>query len=633
MASDTNSLIPEIMSKIDKYAKFADISDIAYLFDRLVRTSDIDMQSFLLCRVLSGLKRIEKAFPMIQFARDPPSITKLSDGIRVGSLSVGGAEVPFMLSKDDLNKNILIAASVGHGKTSLVYNILSRLWQEDVTYILFDVKRDYKSLGLEDKTIYFNGLNLRINPLLPPNNVKFKEWAAHLADAFAHSFSLLIGSRDFLLDSLNKFYAAEGHGNNFSLIGLIEFLDKMPVKNEYIKVVKGRLRALSYSTDIFNHREGISLSDLDDKNVIFSIDTLGISEQGFLLAFVLSSIFYANINDPGKRNKLYKVIAIDDAHALLDSNKERDYAMGIPLLHQMISKMRELGVGFIFSDQQVSSLISSAIQNSNTKFIGRINLIGDFNSLFSFPINSEIPDMVSSLNTGEFLLLSNKIKPYGVLKADPVRIQKDIDDIFVGIATEAEPDTTGKQSISESEKVFLQEISLLPTFNTSSHLKNLSRVLSEGEFYSIKKRLSEEGFLDSVSVQTQEGKFSKFLYITEKFNSSQDDLRVQTWSKPDITKKILRDLVVQGLRRSNVSFLEDEVGILVKGLRKIYIVFMDDGSALGRLVETAFDRLIAVVDDPSREGEILKSIKSNQRARNANLGIIKFCEVYNFNLN
>ncbi len=631
MEANADNLVLDIMAKIDKYGKFTDVSGVIYLFDRFLRTHDMDAQAFLLGRVVSKLRRIEKKFPTMRFAPDPPSIKELSSGIKIGSLQISDVQIPFMLSKEDLNKNILIAASVGHGKTSLVYNILSKLWQENITYILFDLKRDYRSLGLDGKTVYFNDLNLRINPLIPPKTVQFKQWAVHFADAFSHSFALLVGSRDFLLDSLIKFYELLDPNETPSIPDFITFLDKSPMNNEYIKVVKGRLKALMASTSIFNHKEGILLSDLEDKNIIFGIDAIGVPEQGFLLLFVLSFLFYENMNDPDKRNGLYRVVVIDDAHALLDANKERDYAMGISLLHQMISKMRELGVGFIFSDQQISSLIPGVIQNTNTKFIGRINLVEDFGKIFSFPLDPAVPEKISSLNTGEFLLLSNKIKPYGIVKIDRVRIPKDVDDVVLGIKP-AKPTERKEPALSSKERSVLQEVSSFPTSNLSRHSKSLSDAMDENEFSSLKKSLIEKGLLDAVQIQLTEGKFSKFLYIPESSADKIKGLQLETWSKSNITKKILREVVMQTLRRDSVSFTEDEIGLLIKGLRKGYIVFMDDGSALSKLIETSFDRIIDVLDGSIPKEDILKNIESLSKPEHQNLNVIKFCEAYNFNL-
>lgn len=431
MELETDKLAASVLERVEKYGKFTDVSDVKKILERYFRTYEFRTKAFLMSRAMHKLRNIQRRFPMIDFSENPPEITELSAGVRVGDIMMGDKPyVGLNLSKDDLNKNVLVIASVGYGKTSLIYNILSGLKKEGVTYLVFDLKRDYASLALEENTVYLDNGNMMINPLDPPPGVSKREWAAHVADAISHSFALLMGSRDFLLDSLIRFYEILPKDRTPSLPDFLVYLESAKVKNRYIAVIKGRIKSLLSSTDVFSGYD-TSLYELDNRNVVMSIDGLGLAEQSFLVSMVLFYIYHMNVNDPEKRKGLYKVIAIDDSHTILDVNKEKDYAMGIPLLHHVISKMRELGVGFLFADQQASSLISSAIQNSNTKFIGRLNLTQDFKLLFGESYGKELEEKVHKLAPGEFVMLSPKIRPSCTVRVDRVRIEKNVDRDFL----------------------------------------------------------------------------------------------------------------------------------------------------------------------------------------------------------
>ncbi len=419
-----DDLLAGVIQAIDKYGKSTDVSGIVRLLERYSKTPSDNGRAFLLRSMLLKVEAMQRRSPMACPVQAPVP-ESMADGVIAGRVVPGGAE--FKLSKTDLNRNILVAASVGHGKTSLVYNILSRLGDEGLTYMLFDLKRDYRALAYGDDTFYFDEKNLRINPLEPPPGVSKTEWAVHFADAFSHSFALLIGSRDFLLEKVLELYESWTGPETPSLMDLLLLLETTTARNEYLKVVRGRIKALVSSTKAFSSRTGISLQGLDKSNAIFGIDTFGFAEQGFIVSIMLSYLFYMNLSQAEKRGKVYKIICIDDAHTILDVRKEKDYALGIPLLHQVISKMRELGVGFIFSDQQASSLLSSVIQNSNTKFIGRINLAEDIPRIFGDRAAPEIGSAIQNLKVGEFLALSPSVSPYCVIKADAVSIDKDID--------------------------------------------------------------------------------------------------------------------------------------------------------------------------------------------------------------
>ncbi len=425
--------LARIIQAIDKYGKSTDVSGIVRLLDRYSKTPSANGQAFLLRSMLLKIEAMQRRFPIVCPVQVPVQ-ESMTDGVAAGRVVPGGAE--FKLSKTDLNRNILVVASVGHGKTSLVYNILSKLGNEDLTYMLFDLKRDYRALAYSDNTFYFNERNLRINPLEPPPGVSKREWAVHFADAFSHSFALLIGSRDFLLEKVLELYENCAGPETPSIMDLLLLLETTKARNEYLKVVRGRIKALVSSTDAFSGRTGISLQELDKSNIIFGIDNFGFAEQGFIVSITLSYLFYMNLSQAEKRGKVYKIICIDDAHTILDVRKEKDYALGIPLLHQVISKMRELGVGFIFSDQQASSLLSSVIQNSNIKFIGRINLAEDVLRIFGNRVTQEIELAIQNLKVGEFLVLSPSVSPYYVIKADEISIEKDVDAGLISFRSE-----------------------------------------------------------------------------------------------------------------------------------------------------------------------------------------------------
>lgn len=633
-----------IKSRIDQYKKFTDVSDLTALFERCLKTQDLNMEVFLLKRIQAKLNNISRQFPLADFSDEIPEFREFSEGIKIGSVVIEGTPVvDFSLSKSDLNKNILIAASVGHGKTSLIYNILSKLKAKEITYILFDLKRDYASLAFDENTVYFDSMSLKLNPLIPPKGVSWKEWAVHFADAFSHSFSLLIGSRDFLLASLLKFYKSLEEKITPTLPDFLRYLDGSQIRNEYFRVVRGRIEALLSSTEIFDCSEGVSLYDLDSSNLILGIDRLGIHEQGFLFSLVLSYLFYLNINDQAKRNKFYKIVAVDDAHVILDSNKDKDYALGIPLLHQIIAKMRELGVGFLFSDQQLSSLISSAIQNSNIKFIGRINLAEDINRVFGFSDKSVLAK-INNLMPGEFLVLSPKVSPYCVVKVDVVKVDKNADETLLELTKRRHAErfkSNTKNQYAREIFAILSEISTKPSFNISLHAKNLSAVFDYSKFDELRKKMLTEGLLEEIDFALSEGKSSTFLYIPksaknilmQKYDGDAVGFLL-TYTRDAFTKKVLKDLTIQKLKKAGINFEDDGVGLLITGLRKIYITFMEAGDVLARLAETAFDLIIDVVDDTIKETDVIpKIMKASKSDAFLNLKAIKISRIKDFNLN
>ncbi len=620
------------LDSIRRYDRLTDISAMKKLLERYTLTRDENTRRFIRSRVINILFGLRQRFPGQELVEVAADFVDSTEGIEIGDLALGGnSNVRLKLKKDDFNKNILVIGSVGHGKTSLIFNMLKRLHETGTNFIVFDSKRDYPSLALCDDTMYLNRENLRLNPLDPPEGVPFEEWAVHFADLFSHSFSLLIGSRDFLLDSLLKFYRRAGIERP-SLQDYLRYLESCTERNDYVKVVRGRISALLSSSKVFSSNKGLDLSALDAYSLVISIERLGIAEQSFIVSFFLYYYFFMNLGSPSRRGKLNKVIAIDDAHRILDVNKERDSAMGLPLLHSMIAKMRELGIGFIFSDQQLSSVLSSAIQNTNTKFIGRINLLSDLHMIFGKNYSAQTESAVTSLKPKEFLMISDRVMPYGILRADEVIIDKDIDEAtllaanmrFGSIAS------VNEQEDNLLEKKFLSELSKEPFVNISLHSKNLSSFLSVEEFDSVRRKLADEGIIGEFKLTISKGKQSKFLYIKKSAKLEEYGADYKSFGYNEFAKDVLRSLVIKKLKASGSNFEEDDCGVLVRD-KMTYIFFMDDGSGIARITESPFKSVINVIDDDTDPSSVtLNVMRYSEKGANINFSIIKICRFCEF---
>ena len=186
MNQQQSDFISSISGEIDKYSRVTDVSVLRDLLMRFLRTYDFNMQTFLLSRIYSDLNKLRLKFPLVDLAQSLPSVSMPKDGIEIGEMSFGGVPIGrFMLSNDDLNRNILIVAATGHGKTSLITTILRKLKEAGLTFLLFDMKRDYRFLGIDENTFYVDEADLKINPLEPPAGVPESEWALHFADVFS----------------------------------------------------------------------------------------------------------------------------------------------------------------------------------------------------------------------------------------------------------------------------------------------------------------------------------------------------------------------------------------------------------------------------------------------------------------
>ncbi|MEM3190883.1 MAG: DUF87 domain-containing protein [Candidatus Parvarchaeota archaeon] len=620
---DRRMPIEQVISLLRQYSGIIDISSLQPMIERYLRTKDTEMRDFLLSRINERLDR-SMSEVLMSSAEEPGEAAAEEGEFVIGHTTGRAGEIkPFKLSRDDLNRNILIAASVGHGKTSLIKSILDSISMTDIRYIIFDAKRDYIQFGMDENSFYLDSSNMKINVLEPPKGVDTTEWAMHIADVFSHSFSLLIGSRDFLLETIISLYKSWRRDYPPSLSDLVRYMESRG-RSDYAKVVLGRLKAILASTDIFNCNRGLDLSKLRGYNLVFGIDSLGIAEQSFIASFVLLYLYHLHMGDEGSRGRLHRLVVIDDAHTILDVNKERDQALGTPLLHALISKMRELGIGFIFADQQLSSLLSSAVQNSNIKFIGSLGLMKDLSVIFDQSMVGSVYGLISKLKVGEFLAVSPYCAPYCVMKAKEADRAEALGLEEAVKKTNHRKDLFGFERFSDREdreRSFIQEILNNPFKNLSAHKKNL--MMESEEFEEIRAKLLKSGRAYEVAVRIDDRREAKYIYMNKE---GEGEEREKVMSRGQFVNRLLRGLSISKLKEENINFDADDIGILLPGI-KTYIVFMHRPEEMIRLMETPFRRIVNVLEDRiSEEDAMIDLIKEG---KTQNISQVRFCHINN----
>ncbi|MCL4376663.1 DUF87 domain-containing protein [Candidatus Parvarchaeota archaeon] len=622
-----------MIEKLHFLREVTNTKNIENLIKRLSKTKDLEMQNFLLSKITGEFEKLQAQFPV----SDPlfPLIKRKEGGVEVGNLIYKDQNIGrFSLSVEDFNRNILIVGSTGHGKTSLIHNILRKASRLGIKYLAFDMKKDYKVLGLNEDTIYIDAKDIKINPLEAPVNTNETEWAVHFADIFSDSFSLLIGSRDYLLENAINLFSYWDNNYPPKLSDLLIYITLNGKKNDYFKVIEGRLKSLISSNSMFDCNVGISFENMKDKNIVIGIENVGTAEQYFLVSLILSSFYYSNLG-LNFNNQFKRLIVIDDAHTVLDVNKEKDYAKGIPILHSIIAKIRELGFGFIFSDQQISSILSSAIQNTNTKFIGRINLYSDLYKVL--PGNSTVTaDYISKLNKSQFLLFNEAISPFCLFEADKIAIDKTVDSSLFALKKEVDKEFYSFFKADNrfvKEKAFLDEINSNYFLNLTLHMQNLSGIIDKEEFDLIKNRLLKSKVISQVSLDFSSGKTSKFLFITNDYSENLKVKGITPLTEEEFFRKLFKYLVLNQLKTSKISFEEYEEGFLIKGLLKKYILVNYSIESLKRILETKFDSVIFLVKDNLSEQDVLAElIRESDQKQLLNMKALKIVHYKDFKI-
>jgi hypothetical protein len=500
--------------------------------------------------------------------------------IQLGVSKSSGA--PIFIASSDLEENMLVVAASGHGKTNLIANVIKQLLsKQDRKIIVFDYKRNFISLFPIENTLYLTK-ETPINILQKPDFLDREEWAQILGDSLSSSLSLLVGSRSFLVSGILK--AQEKNSLlNPTLLDLLYSLEDVfrekDVYKDYRDVVLSRIMYLA-QLKLFRG-SGQDYNKLLNNNIIVDLSSLGSLEARVLFYFLFSLIYSKGNKQPSQK---YTII-VDDAHSLFDVNLEKQPEQGIPLIHQYIAKMRELGLSLILADQQISALLSSVVQNTKIKVVGKIDLAEDLSK-----INLNAKE-ISDLQRGEFLLLYKG-------KKEKIIVPK------VSIPSlafeEAYIDRTFEELGLKEDKEGLQraiifELKQNPFQSWNKVRRKLVMFSNESAIDEALNNLINSGKIGKVQISTSLLTKTTFYFLKEEY------------AEESFLRSLLSKLVYYKLKNMDVTFFFDGDGFVIYRPKKMYVGIMRNGYEMSKLAESFF-KVYDVVEEPLSENTVLADV-------------------------
>ena len=323
---------------------------------------------------------------------EPPAKELVSNGdLDFGTVLYGKKKIyPLMLDRQSLLTHVGIFGSSGYGKTNLVYWLIKNLAEQNIPVLIFDFsKRNYRDLlqipELKDKIrIYTVGRNiapLRFNPLKPPEGVQISQWAKEFSEVFDHAYWMLGGGRHVVLKALDAIYSAKSPELP-RIKDMKDWLERYRVSQKssrernWIATAERPLESLCFRElgDVFDCDEGIMPSEFLKKGriTILELDPLSTNDKTFLIEIMLQWIRDARLIS-GEREKLMGVIALEEAHHVL--NREKAKRLGMETVMDLIFReIRELGLGVIYVDQHPSLVSYPALGNTSTHIYMNLGL-------------------------------------------------------------------------------------------------------------------------------------------------------------------------------------------------------------------------------------------------------------------
>ena len=443
----------------------------------------------------------------------------------------------FGLTREELNQDLLITGRSGCGKTTLIVQIIKELLRENIPFLVFDYKLDYRALvRVYPQILVLNWKeHLRVNPLEPPPGVSFQEWKQQFLNIFGHVHGVWHGSTQYLLEAIDKAYEEK------SAIPTIEEVYKKVVEanettrkmQEYASVIETRLYGLlSKLKETINNRETLlDLEKLLEMPVVLELHGLG-RDESTLIALWMFYWIYAYRRAKGIRGKLLHVLIIDEAKRIFTASEQysqttTEYS-GIPPADLICDEIRDFGEGIIASDQEPTKLSNSLKANTYTKIAGFLGNGKDINDIAeAMDLNEEERDAITKLERGEWLvkLAGRYTKPF-MIKTEDFPLKKDVSDEEIKQRMKPVLEKIRKHpeeaKAVKSERVFLSDdafrlllnVNERPFNGIAARQKELG--ISATRLEKAKQELITKGFVQQLELALGGRRPTAFLVLTQE---------------------------------------------------------------------------------------------------------------------
>jgi len=274
----------------------------------------------------------------------------------------------------------LIVGASGKGKSVLNKHLIKQHLDSGIPVLIIDFENEYQELLNDDRIAVLGIDDLKWNPLEVPPGMDPILYRQIFCSIFADQLGLLIASKSYVLDAVDKLYTLygvyDGSGNFPSIYDLAELLRKL------LERYRATSRFTTYGEVCLNRAEGFILAAsgildcstgmpfqfLTKGNVILQLSGVDHEYSSLLVTLILSWLCCYRIANEQRNNPEHDLaVFIDEAQRLFDVQLERRQYQGIPVISQLVATVRKYNLKLFISAQQPSLLASSIKANSFCK--------------------------------------------------------------------------------------------------------------------------------------------------------------------------------------------------------------------------------------------------------------------------
>ncbi|MEM6915001.1 MAG: hypothetical protein AAF491_00440 [Verrucomicrobiota bacterium] len=393
------------------------------------------------------------------FSNAPPVAEKEKDATR--RLSIGRVlddagnpggwlEIP----ADDLCRHLLVAGMTGSGKSVTCEHLLISSWSEHhIPWLVIEpgLKTGYRRLlnseiG-KDLCVWSVGdprsKRLPLNPMAVPAGVGLAEHCSALFSVIASAFELVAPMPEVLAAAIEETYRKHG----WDLAGEAP-ASPPPTLEDLVAEVDRSTRELGYGPEIAGNiraglllrlsrllrgplapelgaKTGLDMADITRKPTVIELSRLPDAASQALVMGLITLQLRHFWQGAGQSDSLRHIVLLEEAHRLLKVVPETASNAGrvraTEDIAQLLAEMRGLGIGLIIVDQTPSELIHSAIANTGTKILHRLDHADDRELAGrAAGLPADRTDLLGALPVGEAILRTSlRPKPFRLRLPNP----------------------------------------------------------------------------------------------------------------------------------------------------------------------------------------------------------------------
>jgi len=311
-----------------------------------------------------------------------PSEEEIARFLSAGELVLGYIDEKnnqLLIPYDTLCRPLINLGAPGGGKSTLAKFLLwqALTMQQSFNALIPDLKKEYRHLAAVTRNLkVIPSDRLSLNPLEVPSWQSPMDHLMAFAQVFVSENYLAGTSLNLLIELCQWLYQErgifDGSQDYPTLMDLFRLISKRVGSTKSFRFtdillwLQNRLKPYILHP-CFNVRRGIPFEVFQKENLVLELDT-GFTDNmyNFVVATIVNQLFMHNKAHNLTGAKLRHWINVDEARVLFQPNRDLS-TFGESIINVLISKTRDLGIGFLVSSQEPASISQTLHSLASTK--------------------------------------------------------------------------------------------------------------------------------------------------------------------------------------------------------------------------------------------------------------------------